>query len=512
MADKAHPQDSHSKDEKPLAANTQEHDGGDRTEDEPYTVFSTAEKRLVVFLVSLAGVFSAFTAFVYFPALRSIASSLSVSIELMNITVTTYLLIQGIVPSVLGELSDVQGRRPVYLFVFFVYCLASLGLSFQTSYAALLILRMLQSAGASGTVALAYGVIADIAAPHERGGYVGTAHVGWYAAPSLGPVIGGLLADLAGWRWIFRFLAILSGLVLLLFVLLLPETSRKVVGNGSVRATGVNQSLLGLLRTRSTSGFEAQRTMKRAPLRLPNPFTCLKMIFHKNTSLILTANAIFYMQYSCLQASLAPLLQKIYGLNTLQSGLCYLTYGIPGSVASYAVGRVANYDYRATARSHNLEIDKVKGDDLANFPIEKARLRTVWVYIIVASTATIGYGWALEKHANLAIPLVTQVLTGLTVTGVFNVANTLMVDLHADEAMSASASVSITKCLVAAGGVSVLQLLFDAIGIGWTFTIIGVLCYLTIPVLWVVRQRGWAWRKEKLQSVIGESLVPQKLL
>jgi hypothetical protein len=85
-----------------------------------------------------------------------------------------------------------------------------------------------------------------------------------------------------------------------------------------------------------------------------------------------------------------------------------------------------------------------------------------------------------------------------------------MVDLHAHEAMSASASVSITKCLVAAGGVSVLQLLFDAIGIGWTFTIIGVLCYSTIPILWVVRQHGWAWRREDLQLKVCEDLVPQR--
>ncbi|KAK5047248.1 hypothetical protein LTR84_006770 [Exophiala bonariae] len=467
--------------------------------DDQYTVFSTQEKRLIVFLVSLAGVFSAFTAFVYFPALPSIASTISVSMELMNLTVTAYLVVQGIVPSVLDEISDTQGRRIVYLSVFTIYCVASIGLAYQSSYGPLLVLRMMQSAGASGTVALAYGVIADIAPPHERGGFVGTAHVGWYAAPSLGPVLGGILAQYAGWRWIFRFLAILSGIVLVMFVLVLPETSRKVVGNGERFPKGISQSII-IFRKRSKTPNLYQKPAIRGKLAFPNPLRCLKMVLHKNTSLLLLANAIFYLQYSCVQASLAPLLQKLYGLSTLQSGLCYLTYGVPGSIASYVVGRIANHDYRVTAKSHNLFIDTKRGDDILKFPIEKARLRTIWVYIILASGATIGYGWALETTTHLAVPLITQVITGLTVTGIFNATNTLIVDLYADEAMTASAAVSITRCFVAAVGISILQPLFDAIGVGWTFTIIGFMCYLTVPMLWVLHRWGWEWRQQKAQG------------
>src|SRR5271154_2065674 len=190
----------------------------------PYSTFTLREKRGIVFLVALAGFFSPFSAFIYFPALNAIAQSLSVSLELMNITITMYLVVQGIVPSIFGDLSDTLGRRPTYLLVFLIYLSASLGLAFQNSYTALLVLRMLQSAGSSGTIALAYGVIGDIAPQHERGGYVGIAHIGFNSAPSLGPVLGGALAQTVGWRWIFRTLVILSGLTLTLFVLFLPET------------------------------------------------------------------------------------------------------------------------------------------------------------------------------------------------------------------------------------------------------------------------------------------------
>jgi multidrug resistance protein len=134
-------------------------------------------------------------------------------------------------PSIVGDLADQSGRRPVTLLAFILYLGANLGLALQNSYGALQALRCLQSAAASGTVAIAYGVIADIAPPAERGSYVGLFLGLANAAPSLGPVLGGLLAQKLSWRWIFWFLSICSGTHLLGVLVFLPETSRKDVGN-----------------------------------------------------------------------------------------------------------------------------------------------------------------------------------------------------------------------------------------------------------------------------------------
>jgi hypothetical protein len=113
------------------------------------------------------------------------------------------------------------------------------------------------------------------------------------------------------------------------------------------------------------------------------------------------------------------------------------------------------------------------------------------------STSTLGYGWALQVRAHLSVPLIMQFHVGLAVTGVFNVCNTLIIGLHPNAPATASASVSITRCLTATLGLSVQQLLFDSIGTGWTFTLISALCYMTVPGLIVVRCRGWDWRLDK---------------
>ncbi|KAK6200838.1 hypothetical protein LQW54_009502 [Pestalotiopsis sp. IQ-011] len=138
-----------------------------------YSLFTTAQKRMIVLMIALAGFFSPFSAFIYFPAIEYLSSDLHVSIQLINVTVTMYLIVQGIVPAFFGDLADQIGRRPVYLAVLSVYLASCVGLALQKSYVALLLLRMLQSVGSSGTISLGVMVVADIAPPHSRGGYVG---------------------------------------------------------------------------------------------------------------------------------------------------------------------------------------------------------------------------------------------------------------------------------------------------------------------------------------------------
>lgn len=119
-----------------------------------YSHFDNSAKRWIVFLVALAGFFSPLSANIYFPALNYIGTELRVSLELMNLTITAYLVCQGIVPFIIGGLADSYGRRPLYLIVFTVYSAANVGLAVQKSYPALLLLRILQSSGSSGKLTL----------------------------------------------------------------------------------------------------------------------------------------------------------------------------------------------------------------------------------------------------------------------------------------------------------------------------------------------------------------------
>ena len=146
---------------------------GDSGHEPPYSVFTKRQKRYIVFMAAWGGFFSQLSTNIYFPALNVLSKDYNVSSELINLTVTAYMIFQGLAPTIYGDLADMAGRRPAYITGFAIYIGANIGLALQSSYPALFVLRCLQSSGSSGTIALGNGVVADIATSSERGIYMG---------------------------------------------------------------------------------------------------------------------------------------------------------------------------------------------------------------------------------------------------------------------------------------------------------------------------------------------------
>lgn len=124
----------------------------------PYSKFSKFEKRLIVALITFAATFSPLSSFIFFPAIEALSSSLNVSVGKINLTVTSYMIMAGIAPAIIGDMADMTGRRIVYLLTISIYCLSNIGLALQSNWTALFILRMVQSAGGAGSC---YPISAD---------------------------------------------------------------------------------------------------------------------------------------------------------------------------------------------------------------------------------------------------------------------------------------------------------------------------------------------------------------
>jgi hypothetical protein len=120
------------------------------TNPQPFSVFTNGQKRWINWLASFGAMFSTLNSYIYFPAVIPIARDLSVSVALVNLTITCYLVVAGIAPAIMGDLADHEGRRPAYIIMCVLMVGANVGLALQRSYPALFVLRMVQAAGSSG--------------------------------------------------------------------------------------------------------------------------------------------------------------------------------------------------------------------------------------------------------------------------------------------------------------------------------------------------------------------------
>lgn len=115
-----------------------------------YSILTKRQNILVLCLASFAATFSPLSSFIFFPAIDDLSQALHISVGRVNLTITSYMIVAGIAPAILGDLSDKIGRRIIYLFMMSVYCIANIGLALQSNWTALFLLRMLQSTGSAG--------------------------------------------------------------------------------------------------------------------------------------------------------------------------------------------------------------------------------------------------------------------------------------------------------------------------------------------------------------------------
>ncbi|KAK3389491.1 major facilitator superfamily domain-containing protein [Podospora didyma] len=462
-----------------------------------YSIFSRKTKRWIVAMATIAGFVSPMTANIYFPVLNPIAADLGVSVSLINLTLTTYMIFQAIAPTVVGDLGDMAGRRLAFIVAFVIYMCANLGLALQKNYAALLILRMLQSAGSSGTLALSFAVIADVAVSAERGKYMGILSAGINIGPALSPVLGGVLAEYLGWRAIFWFCLIFSAAWLIPFVLAVPETGRNVVGNGSLPAQRWNTPIIDLIHSHRHPPKQKPLGSPQRKLRFPNPFNTVRVVFEKDLALLIFYGTLVYLLFILIIATLSTELARIYGYSDLQIGLCYLPYGLGCCASAVVNGHILDWNYRRLARKIGFRIDYKRGDDLAKFPIEKARIQPVFPVTLVGVFAAISFGWVLQAETSLSGPLVLLFIIGLCVTGSFSMLNTLVVDLYPDAPATAVAANNLVRCLFGAGGTAIIESMLQKLGRGWTFTFWAGNLVVFSPILWVLTGYGPRWREER---------------
>lgn len=407
----------------------------------------------------------------------------------------------------LGSFADQTGRRPAYIICFIIYIASNIGLALQDSYAALIALRCLQSSGISSSVALSAATVADVSTKEERGSYMGIVMAGNFMGPAIGPIIGGLLAQYLGWRSIFWFLTIASGVFLLPLLFFLPETARNVVGDGTTPAQSWNRPFIQYLASCQPTDkeFSASKESLDRPdssdsskkiehkVRFPNPIKPLKIVCNPNSIIVLLVTGVIMGGNMTVLSSITEVYTAQYHLNMLEIGLCYITLGTGSIVASVVTGRLLDWNYQRMGRkgvtesvSHKESLDKVSA--------EKARSIITIPLVVLGSVTVLAFGWVLQYGEPLPAPEVLLFFVGVGQTGGFISTSTLLVDLHTSNPAAATAANNMVRSFFSAGASAAIDPMLKAMGRGWAFTLVAFILLGTIPFLLLL---CGMWRQKK---------------
>ncbi|KAK8080787.1 MFS general substrate transporter [Apiospora hydei] len=464
--------------------------------EKPFHVFPVSYKRLLIGIIGVAGLFSGLSSNIYFPATKTIADDLHVSLSSVSLTITSYLVVQGISPLFWGSLSDTIGRRPIYIASFIVYVTANIALSFSPNFAVVLLFRGLQSAGSASTVSIGNGVIQDIAHPSEKGAYISFYQAIRNFSIAVGPVLGGILAEKLGFRSIFVFLVILSGTVFVMILFLLPETLRTIAGDGSVRLRGIYQPFFERI-VKAPAGVHDQEddSLVRKKVSLQSFLAPLKLLGQPDVLLHLIFGGIIYAVWSMVTSSTTSIFKGHFGLDELEIGLAFLPNGVGTIVGSSIVGYLMTKDFRTAEVAYNVahgipEDQKLPAKKMpVDFPIERTRLRHLpWI----ASLYSLDW--------RIVIPLIMQFLVAATSNAVFAANQSLVSDLCPGQGAGSTAINNLVRCSLGAAGVAVVEMMVS--GFGPVATYVGLSLFVMVVatpfavVNWIY---GPGWRVARVE-------------
>ncbi len=174
----------------------------------------------------------------FLPSLANIAVDLKTDYSTVSWAVSGYLAITAIIQLIIGPLSDRIGRRRVLLVALFVFATASAGCTFAPNIEAFLFFRMLQG-GIIGGYALSLAIVRDTRTEREAVSLIGYIGMAMAIAPMIGPMLGGVLDTVFGWRSVFGFYAAAGLGLLLLCWFDLGETRPQRATDTSTPVTGM---------------------------------------------------------------------------------------------------------------------------------------------------------------------------------------------------------------------------------------------------------------------------------
>ncbi|KAI0465632.1 major facilitator superfamily domain-containing protein [Xylaria cf. heliscus] len=432
--------------------------------------WSSARKTFIIVLVSAVTFNISLVPTIFAPGVPLLLKEFhSESTALASFAVSAYVVPFAIAPLVVAPLSELYGRNVVMntanvaFLIFTIVCAVSNGI------ALFLVFRILQGLAGCVPLVLGGGMIGDLVVAERRGRALSGWQLGPLLGPVIGPVAGGYLAQNVGWRWLFWLVAILSGVLTVLY-LLIPETYHSVL---------LARKAARLQKEDGSRTYVAAGSTRRAPreLLLRSIVRPLKMLVKSPIVLILSLQlAVVYGYLYLLFTTFVFVFEGQYHFQAGPAGLAYLGLGIGFLISLIGNGLTSDYIAKREAKGGEIK--------------PESRLAPLLLGVLLIPIGLIWYGWAAEYKVHWIIPIIGTSFIGIGINSVWIPVQSYLIDAFTVYAASAIAANTVVRSVFGVVLPLAGQPLYDRLGLGWGNTLLAFLAFATAPLTWLIMKYG----------------------
>ncbi|KAB5513296.1 major facilitator superfamily domain-containing protein [Coniochaeta sp. 2T2.1] len=361
----------------------------------------------------------------------------------------------------LPPLSELYGCVLIYHITNVLFLAFTIVCALARNESMLLVFRFLSGFAGVATITIGSGSIADLMPREKRGKAVSIWSVGTILGPMVGPIIGGYVTEVSGWRSMFWFVSIAVGIITIFAFAVLGETYPPV-----------------LLKKK-------EARLYRRMLRPLEMLLCCPIV-----TVMCAYVAVLYGTLYLLFSTYSFVFREVYSFSTFAVGLVFLPGGV-GTVAGLVyVGNLSDKNLRAHAA--------------AGKPINPETRLPLVIILPGALSFPVGlfiYGWTVEAHVHWAVPLIGTAITGFGSILVFIAVQTYLIDAFEEYAASVIGANAVLRgvagALLPLGGLN----MYTSLGWGWGNSVLGFIALLLVPVPWVISSYGHRLRALRINHV-----------
>ncbi|KAG5358473.1 Caffeine resistance protein 5 [Yarrowia sp. B02] len=400
---------------------------------------------------------------IYTPALPEIMEAFHISQTVGLIPLSVFVFGYGIGPIVFSPLSEhpAVGRMWIYVITLLIFVCLQIPTALSKNIGSLIILRFLGGVFSSPALATSGATFGDI----YQIAYIPFALALWaisaICGPVFGPVLGGVFAQVLGWRWTFWMLTWISGACLAVLFLFFPETSGE---NILFRRAKRLEKLTG--KKYSTAARQEWKGKKMSTVAYD---ILLRPILITFTEPVVFALGLYIaLLYSTLYSwfeAFPIVFTEMYGFNTIQSGLVYLGLIVGGFVG---VGLYLPIIYAKFTRP------VLQG----NFPPVSMFMKLCLIGSTIFPLSLFFFAWTSHKSIHWIVPIIASGITIIGMVFIFQTVFNYLSGSYPKYIASVFAGNGLFRAFVAGGFPLFAHQMFVTMGphsfpVGWGTTLVG---------------------------------------